>query len=264
MAKNAKVVVAYRLGVEMKRKPFETSCDGIAIRGELFLPKQSGAITVVPLCHGIPREGPRQGDPGYLPVAQRLAESGYGALMFNFRGCGVSDGDFDIAGWGRDLVAVAESLAAMPQVERIVPWGFSGGAAASVWAAAHSEKIAATALFACPAEFAALKAVPVGSALVEYFRKVGIIRDPDFPPDAEEWLKSFESITPENHIGRISPRPVFIIHGTADETVPVEHAHRLDRAAKEPKQLLLIENGPHRLRESPEAIDAAFEWLGKI
>ncbi|MBW2623728.1 MAG: prolyl oligopeptidase family serine peptidase, partial [Deltaproteobacteria bacterium] len=204
----------------MKRKPFESNCDGIILRGELFLPESVDRATIVPLCHGIPREKPREGDRGYAPVAARFVEEGFGSLIFNFRGCGVSGGNFDMPGWGRDLLAVVETLSEMPFVERIVPWGFSGGAAAAVWAAAHSENIDAVALFACPAEFAAVKAVPVGSALADYFRGVGIIRDPDFPSDPEEWLNGFQSVSPEKHIGSISPRPLLIVHGTADETVP--------------------------------------------
>jgi len=149
----------------------------------------------------------------------------------------------------------------MPRVAQIVPWGFSGGAAAATWAAAHDKRISAVALFACPADFTALSAIPVKSALIEYFRKVGIIHDPSFPHDPDSWLRSFELINPEKHIALISPRPVLIAHGTDDATVPVDHAHRLYRAAKEPKTLRIIEGAPHRLRESQKALDAAFEWM---
>lgn len=278
--------------LDMKREPFEASRDGITLRGELYLPDGDAPVTVVPLCHGIPREGPRLGDPGYLPVAERLVGEGYGALIFNLRGCGVSDGDFDIAGWGRDVIKVTDALLAKPRVAQVVPWGFSGGAAAAVWAAAHIESqnggatadssavhseelsrldkpavahhyggITAVALFACPADFATLSAIPVKSALIEYFRKVGIIRDPSFPPDVDAWLRNFELINPEKHIAMISPRPILIIHGTDDTTVPLKHALRLERAAGEPKTLRIIEGAPHRLRESPQALDVAFDWM---
>lgn len=240
---------------------FKTVCDGIVLRGELFLPERNQGTTVVPLCHGIPRAGPRRGDPGYMPVAERLTREGYGALIFNFRGCGVSDGDFDLLGWGRDLVAVTRTLREIPGVEKIVPWGFSGGAAATVWAATNGGEIDAAALFACPADFTALKKVPVAEGLAEYFRGVGIIRDPGFPPDPAKWLEGFGKIDPEAHVAKISPRPLMILHGTNDETVPVEHAYRLHDAAGEPKTLKIVDGAPHRLRESREALEAAFGWL---
>ena len=244
-----------------KREPFITTCDGITLRGELFLPQSITQIKMVVICHGIPRERPREGDPGYLPLAERFVREGYGALIFNFRGCGVSDGNFDIMGWGRDLLAVVDTLYKIPFVASVILWGFSGGAAASVWAASHNRKISAAALFACPADFAGLRDIPVTSVLVEYFRKVGIIRDAAFPADEKAWIESFDKINPEKHIPLISPRPVLIVHSTADQTVPVGHAHRLMDAAREPKMLKIIEGAPHRLRESPEALETAFSWL---
>lgn len=219
---------------------------------------------MIPLCHGIPRERTREGDPGYFPLAERLAREGFGALIFNFRGCGISDGDFDLIGWGRDLIAVVKALKIIPSIEKIVPWGFSGGAAAAAYAAARETAIDAAALFACPADFTALRAVPVASGLVEYFRRVGIIRDPYFPKDAETWLKNFADIDPVRHAAMIAPRPLLIIHGSNDETVPRAHSQILFDAAKEPKTLRIIEGAQHRLRESPEAIEAAFQWLYEI
>jgi len=248
----------------IKREPFVTTCDGITLRGELFLPDSHAAINVIVLCHGIPREKPREGDPGYLTLAEQLVMEGYGALIFNFRGCGISDGNFDIMGWGRDLLAVVDALQAMSFVTSVILWGFSGGAAAGVWAAAHNPRIAATALFACPADFEGTKNIPAPSALAAYFRNVGIIRDPDFPPDEKTWIESFARINPEKNISSISPRPVLIVHGSADLTVPVEHAQRLMNAAREPKMLRIIQNAPHRLRESPEAMESAFSWLKNL
>ncbi len=245
----------------MKRSKFETYCEGVPLRGEVFIPDGPGPFTAAPLCHGIPRGVPREGDPGYLPVAERLTREGFAALIFNFRGCGISGGNFDIEGWGRDAVAVAEALTAFDEVESVVPWGFSGGAAASAWAAARCEKIRAAALFACPAEFSALGSIPAPSELVNFFRQVGIIRDADFPPDKAEWLAGFERINPEKQVAMITPRPVLFVQGSEDETVPPEHAERLYEAAGEPKELEIIEGAPHRLREFPGALEVAFDWM---
>jgi len=247
--------------LDIKRTRFEIRCEGIPLRGELFTPEAPGPYTAVPLCHGIPRGGPRKSDPGYLPVAERLAREGFAALIFNFRGCGISGGNFDMEGWGRDVLAVTEALDAAGEIESIVPWGFSGGAAAAAWAAARSGKIRGAALFACPAEFSALGSIPSLSDLVGFFRGVGIIRDRDFPPDEGEWLAGFDRISPEKHVGMISPRPLLFIQGSEDETVPVGHAERLYRAAGEPKELEIIRGARHRLRGFPRALEAALDWM---
>lgn len=248
--------------MKIKKESFETvTQDGVRLVGELFLPAEGEKFVIVLLCHGIPREQRKTDDPGYIPLAERLVRERFGALIFNFRGCGASGGDFDILGWGLDLLAVADALSKMSCTSAVVSWGFSGGACATVWAMAQDERIKACALFACPADFQTLRSIPLVGGLAEYFRKVGIIRSPDFPPDVEKWLYGFEEIMSEKHIPRISPRPLLIIHGDADETVPVEHAYRLYKAAKEPKKLEIIPKAPHRLRESPEAIEVAITWL---
>jgi fermentation-respiration switch protein FrsA (DUF1100 family) len=47
-------------------------------------------------------------------------------------------------------------------------------------------------------------------------------------------------------IGRC-PRPVFIVHGTDDRTVPFGHSEQLFAAANEPKQFLRLEGKGHDL-----------------
>jgi fermentation-respiration switch protein FrsA (DUF1100 family) len=39
--------------------------------------------------------------------------------------------------------------------------------------------------------------------------------------------------------------PTLIVHGDADEIVPLEHAHRLYAAATEPKRLFVVEGAGH-------------------
>jgi fermentation-respiration switch protein FrsA (DUF1100 family) len=48
---------------------------------------------------------------------------------------------------------------------------------------------------------------------------------------------SIHNVRPEDVIGQISPRPVFIIQGLTDTTVPPESGERLYNAAGEPKSL---------------------------
>jgi fermentation-respiration switch protein FrsA (DUF1100 family) len=50
---------------------------------------------------------------------------------------------------------------------------------------------------------------------------------------------------PVRLVGRISPRPVFIIHGDADPLIPVSEARALYAAAGEPKQLWIAPGAVH-------------------
>ena len=93
------------------------------------------------------------------------------------------------------------------------------------------------------------------------WREIGIVRDPAFPPDTATWADGFREVAPVDHIGRVAPRPILILHGDADEVVPVAHARRLYDAADEPKQLAVVPDGLHRLRVDERAMTMALDWL---
>jgi fermentation-respiration switch protein FrsA (DUF1100 family) len=46
-------------------------------------------------------------------------------------------------------------------------------------------------------------------------------------------------------IREISPRPLLITHGGADDIVPVQHANLLFQAAEEPKELWIVPGVGH-------------------
>jgi fermentation-respiration switch protein FrsA (DUF1100 family) len=48
-----------------------------------------------------------------------------------------------------------------------------------------------------------------------------------------------------NMVGRLAPKPLLLLHGTADSVIPVEHTHRLFEAAGEPKELWVVDGAGH-------------------
>lgn len=52
-------------------------------------------------------------------------------------------------------------------------------------------------------------------------------------------------VAPVREVAALAPRPVMIIHGTEDETIPVAQALRVYEAAREPKELWLGEGAGH-------------------
>jgi alpha/beta superfamily hydrolase len=97
------------------------------------------------ICHGIPGSGTArpQDDPGYEGLAQDFSSLGIAAVIFNFRGCGDSGGDFDMMGWVRDLEAVLDRILNTPHIDptRVMLLGFSGGGAAAIRVAADSARV---------------------------------------------------------------------------------------------------------------------------
>ena len=237
--------------------------DGLNIAGWLYLPAGKMPYPTVCVCHGIPARIPEPGERGYALLAEQICSHSFAVLLFNFRGTGTSGGNLDILGWTRDLKAAIDYLVTLPEVDksRLALLGFSGGAAVSVYAAAQDKRVSSVVACACPAEFTLFTKTDEVQSLIKHFRSIGVIRDSDFPPSAQEWLNGFKLVSPINYMAGISPRPLLLVHGSRDEIVAVSDAYKLYEHAGEPKQMVIVDGAGHRLRQNAEAMAVVFGWL---
>jgi dipeptidyl aminopeptidase/acylaminoacyl peptidase len=247
----------------METKEIRLKADGLELAGELHIPSKDKINPALCICHGIPVAPPDPTDKGYTLLAQRFCHAGFTTLIFNFRGTGRSEGNLDILGWSRDLQAALDFLYNQKEVDKVrfCLLGFSGGAAVSVYTAAHDPRVSLVATCACPADFRSLTQRETTLDAIQQFRQIGAIRDKDFPSSIEEWERSFETITPINWIDKISPRLLLLVHGDADELIPLEHAYRLYEKAKEPKELKILSGASHKMRLEKAAMDFVLDWL---
>ena len=253
------------IDIMVSSKTVALAVEGISIAGQLYLPAEDDRTPypAVCVCHGIPADVPDPSDAGYPLLAERLCEQGFAVLIFNFRGTGASGGNLDILGWIKDLAAAIDYLHPLPEVDnsQLSLLGFSGGAAVSVYTAAQDKRVSAVASCACPAEFAFLAETNEPQSIIDHFRRIGAIRDRDFPPSTEEWLNGFRLISPVKYVAEIAPRPLLLVHGNEDEIVDVTHAHQLYDKAGEPKEISIIEGAGHRLRQDERAMAIVISWL---
>jgi len=247
----------------MEIEEIRFSADGIELAGELHTPSRETIHPTLCICHGIPDSPPDPTDRGYATLAQQFCHAGFITLIFNFRGTGKSEGNLDILGWTRDLQAAIDFLYNLKAVDKthLCLLGFSGGAAVSVYTAAHDSRVSLVVTCACPADFRSIPEKGTPLETIRRFREIGAIRDEDFPSSIEEWQRGFETVTPVKWVDKISPRPLLLVHGDADELIPLEHALRLYRKAKEPKELRIIPGARHKMRLEKTATDFVFDWL---
>jgi pimeloyl-ACP methyl ester carboxylesterase len=211
--------------------------DGLALSG-WYVPSQNGAAVI--LVHAF--NGNRT---GVIYHAALLAQHGYGALLYDMRAHGESDGGLYAWGWDtkRDVRAAVEYLLARPDVDsrRIGAAGFSAGARAVLYAAAEDGRIAAVVAEGCgrptfsdwwaasePAERIWTPVVWMTYTIAEVATG---IRNPT------PLLAS---------VPGIAPRPVLFIAAGEDRT----YGRALYDAAKDPKDLWI--------RDEPGHIDALF------
>lgn len=165
-----------------------------------------------------------------------LPGAGWNVLCFDYRGYGRSEGKVTRAGTIADAHAALDYLIARPNVDkdRIVAFGQSLGGAIGIVLAAERQE---------------LRGLAVDGAF-EHYRDVArwhIRRNPLLFL-AAWWLPSLlmkDGYDAIDFVARVSPRPLLILHGTADSIVPVHMAEKLYAAAREPKELWLVEGADH-------------------
>jgi len=198
----------------------------------------------------------------YRSLVDRIArEAGFGALTFTFRGTGSSEGDFSIEGWLADVRAAIDALAARPDVSGVWLAGFRLGGTLAVLSAADDARVRGLATFASPASLAAWVRDP--SWFLQYARNTGVLKTEGYPPDPHAWIHAISALDPVGAAKRVPPRPWLLVHGSADDVVPVGDARELAAAAGNEVELRIVQNGPHRLRHDPRAIALLLGWLDR-
>jgi uncharacterized protein len=194
-----------------------------------YTPPQNGALILV--AHGY---GDRRSEDFYA----LFASQGYGVLAWDFRGHGGSGDETVTLGYHETLdveAALAYALS-RPEVEHIGGWGGSMGAVTMIRATAQYlqiEALVADSPFVTLEDELDLRVpVPLLNPLVRAFA------------ESETGLH-LDMVRPVDDIGRINPRPVFIIQGMGDTMVPPDSAERLYAAAGDPRELWIEPGVPH-------------------
>lgn len=213
------------------------------------------------LCHGFPI-GPldaRQSAGTFPQIIDRIANQlGWAAMTFTFRGCGDSEGDFSLQGWVDDLRAAIDHLIAAANPTGIWLVGTNTGGSIGVCVAADDPRVRGCALLGARADFDDWAAQP--RRFLEHARDIGAIRRPGFPAAFDEWSRELRRFRPVDGARRFAPRPMLVMHGDDDESVPVQDA-RLLAQAHGSAELKVIAGAGHRLRHDPRAVALLLGWL---
>ena len=202
--------------------------DGIRLSA-WYTPPRNGAVIL--LAHGYGDNRPEW-------VYELLAKKGYGVIAWDARAHGESDGEISTIGYLEvlDVKAALEFVLSQAEVEHIGAWGGSMGGATLIRAAADFPEIEAlwidSSFASLDDEFDFLVPYPFINPLAKTLAQI-------------ETGINLNEIDPIGDIAKISPRPVYIVHGTGDTVAPPDAGKKLYEAANEPRFLWEAENVPH-------------------
>lgn len=232
--------------------------DGQPIFGNTHWPtEQAHAQGVLICCHGF--KGYK--DYGFFPrLCQHAAAQGLVAMRFNFSHSGMTKlietfdrpDLFEKDRWGRqieDLREVFEDAAPMLALPRVV-FGHSRGGVTSTLFAGHDRPMQLAGLITAAAPDYACN---LDDLVKDQLRAEGRLLSPSGRTGQRlyvglDWLEEIE-IDPERYdpvraASQINC-PMLILHGDQDDTVPLDCAHHLHRAATPRSELAIIEDANH-------------------
>jgi pimeloyl-ACP methyl ester carboxylesterase len=179
-----------------------------------------------------------------------IAALGARVIVFDYRGYGFSGGSADVAAFERDALAVYDA-AAKDAGRAAVVYGFSMGAPVAAYVAAH-RPVAGLILAAAMAN--AREALPVFA--MRQGAPESIARALVPAPDAEA---AFDDLDFVAH----STAPLLVLHGTADEAVPIAQGREVTAAsASARKRFVEVPNANHNGTVGARtALEAVREFL---
>ncbi len=98
---------------------------------------------------------------------------------------------------------------------------------------------------------------------LEHARQIGAIRTPGFPSSLDEWSRAFRRFRPSVAARRFAPRPLLVLHGDEDSSVPVSDARQLAQSHGN-AELNVLAGAGHRLRHDPRAVAILSGWLDRV
>jgi len=173
---------------------------------------------------------------------EEITSDGTGLIALSYRGYAGSSGRPSEQGLLRDAAIAYAFTSALYDPDRIVLWGFSLGTGVAVALAAEH---------------------PVGGLILEApYTSIADIAATAYPFLPVRYLLK-DTFNSDQRIARVQ-RPVLVMHGERDGTIPIAYGEHLFALAHEPKKFVRFEEGGHDNLGDFGAIETARQFIGAL
>ena len=235
------------------------SSDGCRLLGTLFLARGDAPKPTAVILHGIP------GIEKNYDLALALRDGGWNSLIFHYRGSWGSEGRYFLRTIPDDVRAALDDLSTgrYPQVDphRLVLVGHSLGGWAAVLAAAGDPRVRAVAVCGAVTDPRTLP-FTAADAAAEFTPWLHGLTPDGFQA---QWEALDVACIPVEQVGRLAPRPLLVVHGRADEVVPVAQAEALHARAGELREFVIHPEANHSFTwHRPWLRDQIIGWIERL
>ena len=226
----------------IEKRRFENS-RGLSLAA-IYKGENRDAPTVM-LCHGY---GSSKDSVSQKDLRRKLIESGFCVFIFDFTGCGESEGTIEDLVPSNGLDDLKSAITNLGRKEFALHGGSFGGYVALLYASQNPVLVLS---LKCP---------------VSDYPEILRLRDDEERPSRDKILKETADISLYQKAKNIKC-PALIVHGDADDIVPLNQSRKLliSLGSKE-KELKIIKGAPHTMRGKPmeEAHNKIANFLKRI
>ena len=222
--------------------------DDFILKGTLHLP-YCGRPPIVIGLHGLCSS---QDSPKQIALARACNQMGMAYLRFDHRGCGLSHGEFE------NVTSLASRCQDLKSAMELVKGWHKTGDCIGLFGSSIGGTVALSVAAEMRVDAIVTFAAPVRSEIGDWHHFPE--KEPKNTSIYLDVNKSKFDIT--ERIFRNDN--ILVLHGDADETVPVFYAHEIYRLAGEPKKLIIQQNGDHRMSDKnhqDEFLREASRWF---
>jgi fermentation-respiration switch protein FrsA (DUF1100 family) len=231
------VMTPFETGAEFEEVAFPSLTGEYVLRGWWLRRPETDRVVIG--CHGY-----RGSKSELIGIATILWRAGLNVMIFDFNGHGAAIGAHVTLGYQevQDLCAAIDyALERIPSA-RIGLIGYSMGASVAIMGSIKRPVVRCVLADSPFARHRDVVAHNVQRITHLSGKTIAFLADRFLI-----YLGGYQSrdVEPVRDVAQLAPRPLFVIHGTADRTVPVEQSIQIYRAAEQPKELWLAEGAEH-------------------
>jgi fermentation-respiration switch protein FrsA (DUF1100 family) len=256
------VMTPYETGADFEEVTFAPLSGEHVLHGWWLSRPQSDQVVIG--CHGY-----RGSKSELIGIATILWRAGFNVLIFDFYGHGAAAGSNVTLGYRevQDLSAAIDYVLERIPSARIGVIGYSMGASVAIMGSARRPEVRCVLADSPFARHRDVVAHNVQRVTHLSGKAIALLADQFL-----FYMAGYHSsdVEPVRDVASLAPRPLFVIHGTADSTIPVEQAIEVYRAAEQPKELWLAEGAGHcgayfqdRSFYSARAVGFFLQYLGR-